>query len=108
MQIRPGPRDRNPRLVPGQVANPAPPDLRMNSAKPIRIILADNHPIVRAGIREALKEFPGVEVIAEANDGREAIDLVKTHSPDVVFMDISMQIGRASCRERVENTVVHV
>ena len=62
----------------------------MNSAKPIRIILADNHPIVRAGIREALKELPGVEVIAEANDGHEAIDLVKTHSPDVVFMDISM------------------
>jgi DNA-binding NarL/FixJ family response regulator len=64
--------------------------MKMNSARPIRVILADNHPIVRAGIREALKEAPGVEVVGEANDGREAINLVKSHSPDVVFMDISM------------------
>jgi DNA-binding NarL/FixJ family response regulator len=64
--------------------------LTPNIAKPIRIILADDHPIVRAGIREALKEIPGVEVAGEASDGREAFDLVKTVRPDVVFMDISM------------------
>jgi len=64
--------------------------MKTNSTKPIRVILADDHPIVRAGIREALKEIPGVEVVGEAKDGREAIDLVKSHSPDVVFMDISM------------------
>jgi DNA-binding NarL/FixJ family response regulator len=54
------------------------------------VVLADDHPIVRAGIREALKVIPGVEVIAEASDGREAIELVKSLQPDVVFMDISM------------------
>ncbi len=59
-------------------------------AKPIRVMLADDHPIVRAGIRDALKEIPGVEVAGEANDGREAIELVKSRRPDVVFMDISM------------------
>src|SRR5664279_2156413 len=64
--------------------------MNKNSAKPIRVIVADDHPIVRAGIRDALTEIPGVEVVGEASDGREAIDLVKTHSPDVVFMDISM------------------
>ena len=53
-------------------------------------MLADDHPIVRAGIRDALKEIPGVEVVGEASDGREAIELVKSQHPDVVFMDISM------------------
>ena len=64
--------------------------MKTNSSKPIRVILADDHPIVRAGIRDALKEIPGVEVAGEANDGREAIELVKSLRPDVVFMDISM------------------
>jgi DNA-binding NarL/FixJ family response regulator len=62
----------------------------LKSPKPIRVILADDHPIVRAGIRETLKEVPGVEVVGEASDGREALELVKTGHPDVVFMDISM------------------
>jgi DNA-binding NarL/FixJ family response regulator len=67
----------------------------MNNKKPhppktIRVLLADDHPIVRAGVREMLKEVPGVEVIGEANDGREALELAKTSHPDVVFMDISM------------------
>jgi DNA-binding NarL/FixJ family response regulator len=56
----------------------------------IRVVLVDDHPIVRAGIRETLKEIPGVQVVGEASDGREAIDLVKSQHPDVVFMDISM------------------
>jgi DNA-binding NarL/FixJ family response regulator len=59
-------------------------------AKPIRVILADDHPILRAGIREALRELPGLEVTGEVNDGREAIEMVKAQQPDVVFMDISM------------------
>jgi DNA-binding NarL/FixJ family response regulator len=64
--------------------------MKTNSAQPIRVMLADDHPIVRAGIRDALKEIPGVEVAGEASDGREAIELVKSLRPDVVFMDISM------------------
>jgi len=58
--------------------------------KPIRVVLADDHPIVRAGIRDTLKELTGVEVVGEASDGRQAIELVKSAHPDVVFMDISM------------------
>ncbi len=65
-------------------------DMNADSSKPIRVILADDHPIVRAGIRDALNELPGVEVVGEASDGREAIGLVKSLHPDVVFMDISM------------------
>ena len=58
--------------------------------KPIRVILADDHTLVRAGIRALLEKLPGVEVVAEASDGREVLDLVKIHGPNVVLMDISM------------------
>jgi DNA-binding NarL/FixJ family response regulator len=61
-----------------------------NSVQPTRVILADDHPLLRAGIREVLRELPGLEVTGEATDGREAIELVKSQQPDVVFMDISM------------------
>jgi DNA-binding NarL/FixJ family response regulator len=58
--------------------------------KPIRIILADDHTLVRAGMRALLEKLPHVEVVGEAGDGREALQLVKRHRPDVVLMDISM------------------
>ena len=61
-----------------------------NSVKPIRVILADDHTLVRAGIRALLEKLPGVEVVGEAGDGREVLNLVKLHRPDVVLMDISM------------------
>ena len=60
------------------------------STKSIRVLLADDHTLVRAGIRALLEKLPGVEVAGEASDGREVIDLIKTHQPDVVLMDISM------------------
>ena len=58
--------------------------------KSIRVILADDHTLVRAGIRTLLEKLPGVVVVGEAADGREALSLVKQHLPDVVLMDISM------------------
>jgi DNA-binding NarL/FixJ family response regulator len=58
--------------------------------KPLRIILADDHTLVRAGIRALLEKLPEVEVVGEAGDGREVLNLVKLHRPDVVLMDISM------------------
>jgi DNA-binding NarL/FixJ family response regulator len=61
-----------------------------NPAKPIRVMLADDHTLVRAGIRALLEKLPGVEVVGEAGDGREVLKLVKLHQPDVVLMDISM------------------
>ena len=56
----------------------------------IRILLADDHHLVRAGIRSLLEGLPGIEVVAEAGDGRDAIELVRTCSPDLVLMDITM------------------
>lgn len=62
-----------------------------NSAQPIRVILADDHPIVRAGIRAELEKVPGTILVGEAADGREALDLVRRLQPGIVFMDISMR-----------------
>jgi DNA-binding NarL/FixJ family response regulator len=61
-----------------------------NPVKPICVMLADDHTLVRAGIRALLEKLPGVEVVGEAGDGREVLNLVKLHRPDVVLMDISM------------------
>lgn len=57
---------------------------------PIRLLLADDHTLVRGGIRALLNELEQVEVIAEANDGREALSLIESHRPDIVLMDIAM------------------
>lgn len=58
--------------------------------KPIRVLLADDHTLVRAGFRMLLHSLPGIEVVAEADDGREALRLVATEQPDVILMDIAM------------------
>jgi len=58
--------------------------------KPIRIVLADDHDLVRSGIKALLSMVEGVDVIAEARDGRELITLVESLNPDVVMTDISM------------------
>lgn len=57
---------------------------------PIRVLIADDHTLVREGIRALLERLPEVEVVAEATDGRDALNLLKTSQPDVVLMDISM------------------
>ena len=57
---------------------------------PIQVILADDHPVVRAGVRKLLERLPAIDVVAEADDGRAAIGLIEEHQPDIVFMDISM------------------
>jgi DNA-binding NarL/FixJ family response regulator len=57
---------------------------------PIRVLLADDHGLVRAGIRSLLEKMPGVEVVAEASTGREALELVREAVPNLVLMDIAM------------------
>ena len=57
---------------------------------PIRVLIADDHTLVRAGIRVRLLGLEGVEVIAEAGDGREALALVEAHRPDILLTDIAM------------------
>ncbi|MEJ2558202.1 MAG: response regulator transcription factor [Anaerolineae bacterium] len=56
----------------------------------IRLILVDDHEIVRIGLRMLLQAQPDIEIVAEASSGEEAIELVQTYQPDVVLMDVTM------------------
>jgi NarL family two-component system response regulator LiaR len=56
----------------------------------IRVVVADDHKVVRAGIRELLSDEPDITVVGEARDGREAVELALAQRPDVVVMDINM------------------
>ena len=57
---------------------------------PVRVLLADDHALVRAGIRALLQDLEGVTVVAETGNGAEVLELARTHRPDVVLLDISM------------------
>ena len=58
----------------------------------IRILLADDHTMVRQGLRKLLEERPDWDVIAEAGDGREAVRLVEQYKPDVAIIDVAMPL----------------
>jgi two-component system response regulator NreC len=62
----------------------------MTDIKPIRLLLADDHAVVRAGLRMLLSADPGVEIVGEAENGAQALRLARDLAPDVVLMDISM------------------
>ncbi len=66
----------------------------------VRILLVDDHPIVRQGLRTLLEARPGWEVVGEASDGREALDKVESLNPDVVVLDVTMprMNGLEACR----------
>jgi DNA-binding NarL/FixJ family response regulator len=69
---------------------------------PIRVLLVDDHSLIRAGVRTLLERMSGVVVVGEASDGREALDLVRSESPNVVLLDIAMpRLGGLEALPRV-------
>ena len=71
----------------------------------IRIVLADDHTIIRSGLKLLLEQQPNFKVVAEAEDGRQAVELVSKHHPDVVIADIGMPLlnGIEATRKIVAN-----
>lgn len=65
-------------------------DQRTGEAGPIRVILAEDHTLVREGTRRILEATNTVSVVAEAADGRQAVDVVERYEPDVAIIDIGM------------------
>jgi DNA-binding NarL/FixJ family response regulator len=60
------------------------------SAQPIRVLAADDHPLLREGIATLLAAQPDMKLVAEASNGREAIEQYRIHRPDVILMDLQM------------------
>ena len=78
---------------------------------PITVLLVDDHQLVRAGLAALLGSSPGLVVVGEASDGREAVELVRSLAPDVVLMDLSMPVldGVEATRQvLVERPATHV
>jgi DNA-binding NarL/FixJ family response regulator len=73
--------------------------------EPIRLLIADDHEIVRKGIRSLLEAQPGWQVTAEASDGREAVEKAREMKPDVTVLDISMPSlnGLEAARQMIKN-----
>ena len=65
-------------------------NLCMGNARIITIILADDHTVVRAGIRQFLEKDGGIRVVAETGDGKTACELIQLHQPDLALLDIQM------------------
>ena len=77
----------------------------------IRVLLADDELMIRAGVKAILTTDPGVEVVAEAGDGREAVELARAHRPDIALLDIRMPrmdglAAAAEMRKAVPETAV--
>ena len=68
----------------------------------IRVLLVDDHSLVRAGIRALIEKIPNVEVVGEASTGREALELVRSKLPNLVLMDIAMaELGGLEALPRI-------
>jgi DNA-binding NarL/FixJ family response regulator len=65
-------------------------DMQVELEEPIRVLLADDHPVVRSGIRNLLEKASGIQVVGEASDGEEALNLVRKVQPDILLLDMEM------------------
>jgi DNA-binding NarL/FixJ family response regulator len=74
--------------------------------QPITVVLVDDHPVVRGGLRALIESFEGFAVVGEAADGAEAVRVVQLHRPDAVIMDVMMpQVDGIEATRRIVHAV---
>ncbi len=72
----------------------------------IRVVLADDHAVVRKGVREFLEDEPDIEVVGEASDGQQAVEMAVALQPDVVVMDVAMpHLSGVDATKRIRSLV---
>lgn len=80
-----------------------------DSPDPIRVVIADDHPVTRAGLRQALDDAPDITVLAEARDGAETLHLARTLNPDVLLLDVEMpKLTGVEVAERLQRMGIRV
>ena len=82
------PRERD--AGPAKLVVNSPHNFQMNSPAPIRILSVDDHPMLRQGIAAVLASESDMVLVAEASNGREAVEQFRAHRPDVTLMDVQM------------------
>lgn len=68
----------------------------MTGASGIGVVIVDDHPLIRAGLRAVVDDDPGLRLLGEGGSGAEAVELVRTHRPDVLLVDIRMPLPDGS------------
>ena len=82
------------------------PRRRLPDMSTIRVLLVDDHRLVRAGLRALLRSLGGIEVVAEAGNGYDALQLAEQHHPDIVIMDVGMEgLNGLEAASRMAKTV---
>ncbi|TLY41058.1 MAG: response regulator transcription factor, partial [Nitrospirae bacterium] len=75
----------------------------------IKVLIADDHRVVREGLMAILKTKENIEVVGEAQDGQEAIEKVRTLEPDVILMDVSMpRMGGVEATRQIKREFPHI
>jgi DNA-binding NarL/FixJ family response regulator len=84
----------------------------MDLMRELHIVIADDHPIVRRGLRQVIETAPGLKVVGEADDGEGALVMIRTCKPDVVVLDIDMpgmdgfEVARAMLAEGLTDSTI--
>ena len=78
----------------------------------IKVIIADDHPVMRSGVKSVLLNDPNIQILAEAKDGEEAYNLIIKHQPDIALIDVEMpkmtglEIARRLSSEMIETKII--
>ena len=75
----------------------------MKRAAPIRVMVADDHPLFREGLVGAIRARNDLELVGEASDGREALEVISQHAPDVALLDVKMDVDGPTVLRRLQN-----